>query len=80
VQIRTRTFENAISLPEEIIVRRDGRPTVFVMNGGTASARVVELGFVDRGRVLITQGLNPQDQVIVTGHKSLQDGDRVQPR
>ncbi len=80
VQIRTRTFENAISLPEEVIVHRDGHATVFVVNGDTASARVVELGFVDRGRVLITKGLKPRDQVIVTGQQSLRDGDRVQPR
>jgi RND family efflux transporter MFP subunit len=80
VRIRGRTFENAISLPEEVVVQREGQPTVFVLNGETAAASPVELGFVDRGRVLITKGLEPGDRVIVTGQQSLRNGDRVQPR
>jgi len=79
-QIRGRTFENAISLPEEVVVQSDGRPMVFVAAGDTASARAVETGFADRGRVLVTQGLEPGDRLIVTGQQSLRDGDRIQPR
>ena len=78
--IRGRTFENAISLPEEVVVQRDGRPVVFVATGDTASARAIETGFANRGRVLITKGLNPGDQVIVTGQQSLRSGDRIQTR
>jgi multidrug efflux pump subunit AcrA (membrane-fusion protein) len=74
------TFEKAISLPEEVVVQRDGRPVVFVATGDTASARVVETGFSDRGRVIVSKGLNPGDRVIVTGQQSLRDGDRIQPR
>jgi membrane fusion protein (multidrug efflux system) len=80
VRIRARTFENALSLPEEVVVHRDGHPMVFVVSGGIASARVVELGFADRGRVLITKGLKARDKVVVTGQQSLRDGDKVQPR
>ena len=79
-RIRGRTFENAISLPEEVVVQRDGRPVVFVAAGDTASARAIETGFADRGRVLITKGLKPGDRVIVTGQQSLRNGDRIQPR
>jgi len=79
-RIRGRTFENAISLPEEVVVQSDGRRVVFVATGDTASARTVETGFADRGRLLITQGLEPGDRVIVTGQQSLRDGDRIQPR
>ena len=79
-RIRARTFENAISLPEEVIVQRNGRPVVFVATSDTASARTIETGFADRGRVVITKGLKPGDRVIVTGQQSLRDGDRIQPR
>jgi membrane fusion protein (multidrug efflux system) len=79
-RIRGRTFENAISLPEEVVVQRDGRPVVFVATGDTASARVIETGFADRGSVLITKGLEAGDRVIVTGQQSLRDGDKIQPR
>jgi RND family efflux transporter MFP subunit len=79
-RIRVRTFEDVISLPEDVVVQRDGRAVVFVAAGDTASARAIEIGFSDRGRVLITQGLKPGDQVIVTGQQSLRSGDTIQPR
>ncbi len=80
VRVRERTFENAILLPQEVVVRRDGHPVVFVVTGDTASARAVELGFSDRGRVLVSGGLKPGEKVVVTGQQSLQDGARVQVR
>ena len=79
-RIRGRSFENAISFPEEVVVQRDGRPVVFVAAGDTASVRAIETGFADRGRVLVTKGLKPGDRVIVTGQHSLRDGDSIQPR
>jgi len=79
-RIRGRTFESAISLPEDVVVQRDGRPVVFVATGDTASARAVETGFANRGTIVITEGLKSGDRVIVTGQQSLQDGDRIQPR
>lgn len=79
-RIRGRSFESAISLPEEVVVQRNGRRVVFVASGDTASERVVETGFADRGRILVTKGLTPGDRVVVTGHQSLRDGDRIQPR
>ena len=80
VRIRGRTFENAIFLPQEVVVRRDGHAVVFVVTGDTASARAVELGFSDRGRVLVNTGLKPGETVVVTGQQSLQDGATVQVR
>lgn len=79
-RIRGRVLENAIRLPEEVVVQRDGRPVIFVANGATASARAIETGFSDRGSVLVTKGLAPGDRVIVTGQQSLRNGDRIQPR
>jgi RND family efflux transporter MFP subunit len=77
-RIRGRSFEDAISLPEEVVVQRDGRPVVFVATGDTASMRSIETGFADRGSVLITKGLEPGDRVIVTGQQSLRNGDKIQ--
>lgn len=79
-RIRGRVLENAICIPEEVVVERDGLPVVFVANGATATARVIETGFSDRGRVLVTKGLAPGDRVIVTGQQSLQSGDKIQSR
>lgn len=80
VRIRGRTFEKAIFLRQEVIVQRDGHPVVFVAASDTASARIVELGFTSRGKVLIRKGIQPGDKVVVTGQESLRDGARVRVR
>jgi membrane fusion protein (multidrug efflux system) len=79
-RIRGRVLENAIRVPEEVMIQRDGRLVVFVANGSKATARAIETGFSDRGKVLVTKGLAPGDRVIVTGQQALRDGDRIQPR
>jgi membrane fusion protein (multidrug efflux system) len=80
VRIRGRTFQNAIAVPEGVVLERDGRSVIFVVTGDRASARAVEPGFVDRGRVLIDEGLKPGDKVVVTGHQSLRNGAAVRVR
>ena len=77
VGIRGRVFENAILIPEEVVVIRDGNPTVYVVASDTTSARIVEPGFKEHGYVLIRDGLEAGDRVIVTGQESLQDGARI---
>ena len=56
VRIRGRTFEKAIFLSQEVIVQRDGHPVIFVVTSNTASAKIVELGYSNRGKVLISSG------------------------
>jgi RND family efflux transporter MFP subunit len=80
VKIRGRTFENAIILPENVVVSREGRPVVFVIENNRASMRTVEIGFADRGEVLISKGLKPGEQVVITGQEPLRDGAVVQTR
>ena len=80
VQIRGRTFKNAIFLPQEVIVQREGQPVVFVVGSDTASARTVELGYAHRGKVIITEGLSPGDKVVVTGQQSLRNNAKVSTR
>jgi RND family efflux transporter MFP subunit len=80
VQIRGRTFKNAIFLAQEIIVQREGRPTVFVVGSDTASVRTVELGYTHRGKVIIEEGLSAGEKVVVTGQQSLRNGAKVSIR
>ncbi|UCD58028.1 MAG: efflux RND transporter periplasmic adaptor subunit [Candidatus Hydrogenedentota bacterium] len=80
VRIRGRIFKGAVSLPQEVIVHRDGHPVVFVVASDTASARTVELGFADRGSVIISRGIEPGDKVVVTGQESLRDAAKVSVR
>jgi membrane fusion protein (multidrug efflux system)/multidrug efflux system membrane fusion protein/cobalt-zinc-cadmium efflux system membrane fusion protein len=80
VQIRGRIFKNVIFLSQEVIVQRKGRPVVFVVGSDTASARTVELGYANRGKVIITEGLHPGDKVVITGQQSLRDGAKISAR
>jgi len=80
VRIRGRTFENAIFLPENVVVSRKGQPVVFVVESDKASLRTVEIGFMDRGKVLISKGLKPGENVVITGQEPLKNGAMVQIR
>jgi len=80
VRIRGRIFEKAIYLSQEVIDQRDGHPVIFVVTSNAASAKIVELGYANRGKVLISSGLRPGDKVVVTGQESLRDGARVSVR
>ena len=61
-------------------MQRDGRPAIFVVGSDTASARTVKLGYSNRGKVIIEEGLSPGDKVVVTGQQSLRNGATVSIR
>lgn len=56
------------------------RPFVFVIDGGRASRRVVQIGIADENHIEIARGLRPGDAVLVDAPAGLQAGDRVRPR
>lgn len=59
-----------------IVTRRDGLG-VFVVEDGVARWRAVELGRVIHDRVAVEGGIGTGDRVVVTGHRSLAEGDEV---
>jgi len=70
--------EDAIIVPEQALVRRDGRDGVFVVagDGQTVAWREVEVGFRQGGRVQVTgDGLNTQ--VVTLGQQLLEDSSAV---
>jgi len=54
------------------------RPAVFRVVGGVAERVPVELGEVVGDLVTVTGDLAPGDRIVVSGHTSLIDGDRVE--
>ncbi len=48
---------------------------VFVNEKGVAKWRSVKLGPILRDRVLVTEGLKPGDELVITGHRELAEGD-----
>jgi RND family efflux transporter MFP subunit len=76
----------ALAVPAESVVIRDGRSYIATVSevGGIPRVRMqaVTVGRRQGGDTEITQGLNPDDQIIVQGAGFLNDGDvvRLSPR
>jgi len=71
---------DAVVIPKEAVVEREGRSVVFVVSGGKAEMRPVKVGLSDETRSEIVSGLRAGESVVVVGAQGLQDGDRVQVR
>ena len=68
---------NALVVPANAVIDREGQRGVFLANDNVAAFRAVEIGIEDTARVEILSGLTEKDQVITTGAAALQDGDRI---
>jgi len=69
----------ALTVPEEAVVFRDGRPVVFVLPEGAerVALRPIATGLRREGVVEVTEGLAPGERVVATGAGFLSKGDRV---
>lgn len=68
----------ALTVPQEAVVFREGRPAVFVLTGEDRVAlRPLVAGRRREGAVEVLDGLAPGERVVVAGAGFLSDGDRV---
>jgi RND family efflux transporter MFP subunit len=67
----------ALTVPQEAVVFREGRPAVFVLAGDRVALRPLATGRRRDGAVEVLDGLAPGEQVVVAGAGFLSDGDRV---
>jgi membrane fusion protein (multidrug efflux system) len=81
VDLTRRSFEDAVVIPQEALVRVENGYVVFVVEseGGTdvVRSRIVELGPTQSNQALISSGLVPGERLIVVGQQSVAAGDRV---
>jgi len=78
LQLTLASIPEALTVPSEAVVRRDGKPLVFVVQGdATVEQRPVKLGLEDDGHVQIVTGVNKGEAVAVAGHSRLRDGKQV---
>jgi len=69
------SVQDAITVPSEAVMETpDGQRTVFVVLDGKASRRVVRLGIEGEQSVQVVSGVEPGEQVVVTGQEDLKDG------
>ncbi|SFM52630.1 efflux RND transporter periplasmic adaptor subunit [Marinobacter pelagius] len=67
----------ALVIPEQAVMIRGDEQYVFVAEDGAAKRVSVELGSRMPGMVEVVSGIQPEDEVIVTGQDRLSSGDRI---
>ena len=81
VRIQNYDRQNATVLPVDLVQKDDQNAYVLVVEqkGGqqVAAKRIIRTGNTYNGRVEITQGLKPNDQVISAGYQNLNEGQVV---
>ena len=79
--VTRRSLQDVIVVPQEALVRVEDGYVLFVLaerdGVQVAEARRVRLGPARRNLVVIEEGVSAGDQLIVAGHRSVADGDRV---
>jgi membrane fusion protein, multidrug efflux system len=78
VAFQRRIIPDALIAPLFALVDRGGERLLYVEKDGVAQARVVDIGVIEGDRVQITGGLEPGDQLIVSGQNDVQEGTIVQ--
>ncbi len=75
--IAARTHEDVVVVPQDLVIEsREGR-SVFVVEDGIAKERKVTLGPTQADRVVVTDGIEAGETLVVLGHRNLTDGQPV---
>jgi membrane fusion protein (multidrug efflux system) len=77
VKIQTSRLEDALSVPLDAILQRNGSSVVFVEQDGTATEKRIEITAVHGASAVVSSGLNAGDRLIVVGQHNLDDGRKV---
>jgi len=77
VRLVKRSYEDSIVVDRDSLQERDAGSVAVVLDGDVARVRDVVLGPSEGNRVLIQDGLEAGQWLIVSGHRALVDGQRV---
>jgi membrane fusion protein (multidrug efflux system) len=77
LEVPRRTLEDAVLVPLEALVDLGEQRAVFVVEGGVARRRIVELGPVVGERVVVLSGVAAGEPVVVEGEQRIADGQAV---
>ena len=69
--------KDAIVVPLSAITPRKGEYIAFVVENEKASRRVVKLEAITEKEIVLSSGLNPGDELVVDGNRTLADGMKV---
>jgi membrane fusion protein (multidrug efflux system) len=77
VELVKEVFEEALVIPLYAVISQDDENFVFVEKDKKAEKRHVELGILSGWQVQVTAGIEPGDQVIIVGHRQVEEGQDV---
>jgi RND family efflux transporter MFP subunit len=78
IEVTKSNIEDAIVLPQDMIIDFGNEKFVFVTENEIAKKRVITIGGRSNNNAHITSGLNKGDKLIIEGFQSVTDGDKVQ--
>jgi cobalt-zinc-cadmium efflux system membrane fusion protein len=77
-EIVVSTRYNAVVIPKQTIVTKEGKPAVFIVGSdGIAHQKEIVVGTEQDGRVEVKEGLSGGDKVVKLGQYELSDGAKV---
>lgn len=69
--------DNTLIVPFYSVVSRNNEQYVFVEEDGIAKKRMVTLGIMEKWMVQVLDGLNPDENLVIEGHRDVEDGQKV---
>jgi len=78
VELIRKAYKRALIVPLYAVINQGEEQFVYVENSGSAKKVPVEVGLLVDWQVQITSGLKPNDNVIVVGHRLLNEGQAVE--
>jgi RND family efflux transporter MFP subunit len=69
--------QNVVVIPSNVVIYRGNTQSVYVADGGKARLTAITTGEGKEGRVIVTSGLKPGDQLITSGNRVLYDGAEI---
>lgn len=70
-------LNNRISIPFYSVISRNDEQYVYIEQNGLAEKRNVSLGIMENWLVEVTKGLSTGEQLIVEGHRDVEDGQEI---
>ena len=77
VDIVIESKENAVLVPRHVVLNRNNRDVVFVVEKQRAIMKEVELGLEDKENIEIISGLEEGERIVLRGYETLKDKTRV---
>lgn len=76
-EIIKRNLPDSIAVPLYAVITRDDQKFVYVVEGDNVRKQEVRTGILEGWKIRITSGLSPQDEVVIVGHRGIEEGQQI---